>query len=44
MKVKMRELLDKGRGMKREVEKSEKQVAELESTIVAPKKKKRKFV
>ena len=38
---KMRELLVKGRGMKREAEKGEKEVAELESTIVALKKKRK---
>ena len=36
---KMRELLVKGRGMKRKTEKGEKEVAELESAIVALKKK-----
>ena len=37
---KMRELLVKGRGMKREAEKGEKEVAELESAIVVLKKRK----
>ena len=37
----MRELLVKGRGMKRETEKSEKEVAELEGAIAALKKKRK---
>ena len=38
---KMRELLVKGRGMKWEAEKGEKEVTELESVIVALKKKRK---
>ena len=38
---KMRELLIKGRGTKREIEKGKEEVAELESAIVAQKKKRK---